>query len=909
MHSKASKIIEPAVAKTAAGRWPVVGSSIAMLLLPACLQVAAAEGPAATGTPAAKDPAVTALTDPHASVQIGVAGVSDDSFKFGEYNGLQDQGGYLLGNVDVDGGDGYDSDSARRWSLKANNVGLQTSDAQFNFREQGRFWIGLDYDQLRHNISDTYQSPYQGLGTTNFTLPGGWLKPVVPQANPTNLNDRALSPIAGQGSVVNAAGVVVPPTPAQVATNNAIVAADAGAYQNFDMHTQRRRGEAAFGVELGHGLLLTGSAARETRDGFKPISAVSSAVQENSVTLPDVVDTTTDQFNLGLQYSQGKGSIKAGYYGSIFTNDVKAISWRDPADATRTASMSSAPSNEFHQFNLTGEYAFTPTTRVVADAYYGRARQDQAFLSDPSLPLGLPATSADATVVTKLANIRFSMRPLHNLGLYARFKYDDRDDQTPVQTFVFYDVNLAKGATASPFNAALGLAPGTLSSNVNIFSNRPQSRQTKDFIAGADYSLGHGQMLSADFAYQEIDRTCDASWNNCTNAPHSDERALHVEWHGQLFDDLSGRLSVAHAERRVQYDSNAWLGLVPMANVIPGAPVVGATTSVYGYLTQTGLTGFGPLAGFPTVPLTGNAAIFSPGNNIVPQSLYGSRDNVSEIPGMRRFNMADRDRDRVRSSIEWQSTDRLSLQGAVEFDNDDYLHSQYGLQKSTPWNVSLDASYVLSDRMTINGFYTHEDIKSQMAGDGYVANSNVAFVGRAGNTVVDGSCYTTVLSRNLNSKLDPCLIWTADSHDRADTVGVTFARNGLMAHRLNLSADLLFTRAQTDIGVIGGSYANSPFALAGAPVLSAGVPAAYLIPTADLPPVVTHTFDLRLGAQWAVNKDSDVNLVYVYERSETKDFAYQGTQFGTGTEQLPTLEQAPDYAVNVIALYFRHRVW
>jgi hypothetical protein len=336
---------------------------------------------------------------------------------------------------------------------------------------------------------------------------------------------------------------------------------------------------------------------------------------------------------------------------------------------------------------------------------------------------------------------------------------------------------------------------------------------------------------------------------------------------------------------------------------------VGATTSVNGYLLQTGLTGFGPLAGFPSVPLTGDAAIFSPGNNIVPQSLYGSRDNVSEIPGMRRFNLADRDRDRVRSSIEWQSTERFSLQGAVEFDNDDYLHSEYGLQKSTPWNVSLDGSYVVSDRMTINAFYTHEDIKSQMMGDGFVANSSVAFVGRAGNTVVDGSCYTTVLSRNNNAKLDPCLIWSADSHDRADTVGASFARNGLMSHKLNLSGDILFTRAQTDIGVTGGSYANNPFALAGAPVLAAGVPAAILIPTEDLPPIVTHKLELRLAAQYVIGKSSDVNLVYIYERSETQDFAYQGLQLGTGTEQLPTLEQAPNYAVNVVGLYFRHRLW
>ena len=43
-----------------------------------------------------------------------------------------------------------------------------------------------------------------------------------------------------------------------------------------------------------------------------------------------------------------------------------------------------------------------------------------------------------------------------------------------------------------------------------------------------------------------------------------------------------------------------------MANNIPAG---GATTSLYGFLQKTGLTGFGPVAGLPTTPLTGDAAM------------------------------------------------------------------------------------------------------------------------------------------------------------------------------------------------------------------------------------------------------------------------------------------------------------
>ena len=184
----------------------------------------------------------------------------------------------------------------------------------------------------------------------------------------------------------------------------------------------------------------------------------------------------------------------------------------------------------------------------------------------------------------------------------------------------------------------------------------------------------------------------------------------------------------------------------------------------------------------------------------------------------------------------------------------------------------------------------------------------MAFIGRAGNTIVDGSCYTTVLERNENGKNDPCLRWDSNMHDRADTFGMTFAWNGLLSHKLDLSTDLVYSRARTDIAVDGASYSNNPFALkAPAPVLPAGTPAVFLVPAADLPAVVTRTVDVRLSGRYALTQKSDVRLVYEYARTKVDDFAYQGLQLGTGTEQLPTLQQAPDYVVQVVALFYRYR--
>src|SRR5258706_9138501 len=513
-------------------RLPARGA-LALLLLPACLQTAIA----------AEDPAGAALTQPTNTVEVGAGSVSDGSYKFGEYNGLEDQGGFLLGNLDLFGGGRYDSDSLTRWGLHANDIGLKTGDADFTYREQGRFKIDLGLEDFRRNLSDTFQTPYLGLGSTDLTLPAGWLKPQVQQANPTNLNDRGLSPVAGQGSVVNSSAVVVAPTSAQISANDSIVAADTGAFRRFNLYTERKRGEIGFGVNLNRNLLVSGSFRHETRNGFRPLAVVDSAGQENSVTLPDVINTRTDQFNLGLEYTHGKGYLKAGDYGSVFTNDIIGLRWQDPADRTRTPTMSSAPSNQFHQFNLPRAPDFSSATRLVADLSYGRGHQSEAFLSDSSMPLGLPVGSANAVVITKLANVKLSTRVTHDLSLFARYKYEDRDDQTPVNTYVFYDANLTPGATASAFNTALGLPAGTLSSNVNIFANRPQSKLVKEINLGADYALGHRQKLSAGYDWQKIERSCPGSWINRSRAPERTEHTLHGDGHAQMLDNFEGGLS------------------------------------------------------------------------------------------------------------------------------------------------------------------------------------------------------------------------------------------------------------------------------------------------------------------------------------------------------------------------------
>ncbi|MGZ5082693.1 MAG: MtrB/PioB family decaheme-associated outer membrane protein [Usitatibacter sp.] len=866
--------------------------------------------------PPATDPDVAALTKPASRVEAGVGYVSDDSAKFGEYNGLNKTGAYGILTLAVRGGEGYGSDTdATRWRITGTNLGLDVRNINGEYGQQGKFRVDLGYDELRRNRSDTYQTPYSGAGGNLFTLPSNWLPPRVPQVSATNINFRSFSPSTGLApALVN--GVSTPPTAAQQTTVNNILANDVPAFQNVDLYTKRERYDGGFTYNITRQWEVKASVRHEDKTGYKPMSTVSSQVSEFAATLPDPIDQSTDQYRLSLNYTGDKGFFQAAYYGSIFKNNVQTLTWQDVNDLTKFATMGSAPDNQYHRIGLTGGYRFTNTTKLVMNAAMARGTQNENFVTgaqNNQLPLGLPANSLNGLVVTKIFNAKLTSRPMKDLSLVAAYKYDDRDNRTSINTYFFQDANENRAGTAtnpspSPFNSALGLAPNTLASNINIYNNRPYSKTLNQANLDASYRLAKGQSIDAGYEFQKLDRSCTGSWIDCADANTTKENTGRIEWKAKLTETVAGRVSYAYSQRKVDnYNENAFLALVPMANFlgVGGAATNGttvATQSALAYMIANGLTGYGPLAGF-SPPYTGNALIYGNNGGIIPQALYGSRNNINELPGMRRFNMADRNRDKVRSLVNWEATEQLSFQGGIDYNKDDYDNSVFGLKSAQSYSLNFEGTYVAAEDLTASLFYTFEDIRSKTAGDAYGANSNTANVN--GATGIDPVvCYGTILARNLNGKQDPCLQWNTDMHDKVDTLGFTVRKTGLMGGRLRLGGDLTYSRQSTDIGVNGGSYANNPFAVAGAP---AGTIAAFFIAAQNLPNVTVKTTTLRLNAQYQIDKSSAVGFLYIYEKLSSNDWAYQGMQLGTGTNYLPTNEKSPNYNVNVVGVAYSYR--
>src|SRR5262249_7315359 len=122
------------------------------------------------------DPAVIELVKPKSEVEAGFIYTDKDSYKFGEYNGLQRKGAHPLLNFELRGGGGYDSESGsvERYRIYGRDLGLEVRSLGAEYSHQGEFRLYFDYDELRRNYSDSYQTLWNGADTNFMLLPASY---------------------------------------------------------------------------------------------------------------------------------------------------------------------------------------------------------------------------------------------------------------------------------------------------------------------------------------------------------------------------------------------------------------------------------------------------------------------------------------------------------------------------------------------------------------------------------------------------------------------------------------------------------------------------------------------------------------------------------------------------------------
>lgn len=329
------------------------------------------------------------------TVEVGGAYVSDSSSKFGEYNGLNKEGGYFLGdfNARFRGKDGA------YWNVDAANLGLDTRSLDAEGGRQGGYKLLLKYQELPHFISDSARTPFIGSGGASLTLPAGF-----------PASTTALMPLAST-------------------------------LQQVDLETKRK--------ELGVGASWTPARAWEygvnvrhqVREGTMG-TAGAFFVTASQLVMP--VDHVTDQMDVSASYTGSRLQAKLAYYGSSFSNNNPSLTWQNPFTAPGfpgavAGQLAQAPDNEFHQLSANLGYQLAERTRATADIAVGRMLQDQQFLA-PTLNTALavpalPRTSLDGRVNTLNANFEVNSAVTDRLRVKAAYLHNDRDNQTPQSTY------------------------------------------------------------------------------------------------------------------------------------------------------------------------------------------------------------------------------------------------------------------------------------------------------------------------------------------------------------------------------------------------------------------------------------------------------------------------------------------
>lgn len=599
----------------------------------------------------ADDDEAAALKNPTNTVEVGATNTSQSSAKFGEYNGLNKSGAKAVANVSVRGGDYGDSNGTKRWAISGTDLGTTSRALGVSVDNQGSWSVGIGYDELQHNLWDTYKTPYVGsMGGNRFTLPTSLLPPVI--------------------STV-AAGT----TPVGTDRASALAAINAASNQ-VDIYTARKNSSINAGVNLNAQWDVRFSFNHLQQSGAKLMSFGSMSAggaglpQGEAVSiLPNPTNYKTDTVNLALNWRGDQAHLTTSYFGSFFRDgydrvDFQTFAVNNAAGTSQIQTMSTAPSNDFHQLGVSGGYDFTPATKLTGGLSYARNTQNDAYVTDAySMVAAAPQTSLNGLVNTTHADLKLTNQTTSALVLSAGVKYDERRDKTASN---FYKFNALDGAA----------------NHVATFANTPLSLRKTQWELAGDYRLNSDQNLRLAYNREDVRRWCDQyavsvgiaagasgyypAGTNCVVATGSYDNKLSATYKVRATEDVNLNVGYSFSKRVTTSDPNA-------------------ITSRIGTNGNVNLQ---------AVPL-----------------IWGI--NSGDFRGFYPVFDASRKEQMLKAGANWQATEKLALALGGKYTDDKY-DSLWGEQKGNSWSMNLDATYGYSENGSITAYMTRQHRQRNM---------------------------------------------------------------------------------------------------------------------------------------------------------------------------------------------------
>lgn len=414
-------------------------------------------------------------------IGFGLGNVSTDFSEFGNFGGLEDQG--LFGAFDADLL--YRDDDARYLQVQGDRLGLDSRTLSVEGGRQGSYGFSLEYDEIPYIQADGARTVFLGAGSDDQTLPGDWVRGDTTQRMPQLSSSLRDVGVGTKRKTLTLGIDVNRPDP-----------------WRYRVNVQRIKKE---------GSLIQGG-----------------SFIFRSALLAAPVDYETTNVEASVGYEGKSWELAAEYDLSVFDNGNTALRWENPFTPINGADQGQialSPDSQSHQVMLSGSWRMPRWLAVSGQIAFGRMEQDEAFLA-PTINSSLaeptlPRFNLDGRVNTRVANLRVTSNLTDRLGAKAEFKYDERDNGTPIDVYqqVVTDVFVT-----------------------DLVSNRPYSYERRTANAALDYRLVSWLKVSGEAEHEEMDRTFLEAANTNT-----DTYALRVR--SNPLASLNLNLKLSHEER------------------------------------------------------------------------------------------------------------------------------------------------------------------------------------------------------------------------------------------------------------------------------------------------------------------------------------------------------------------------
>ncbi len=655
---------------------------------------------------AADDDDLSQITKPSSSASVGVGGWSNDRPQMGGFDGMRNEGAYLLFDADINKRD----DTTGTWqTLEIRNLGTDAREIRGEYLRQGDIGFSLEYNQ-------------------------------TPRLAPYTVNTN-LSGIGASEQVVGA----------NIAT---------GALTGTNVQLGTERKKLGFGFYKNIEALMPGldiklNFSNENKDGNRHWGR--GGAPEFAA---EPIDFTTNVFEATLNYVGKTLQLSGGYIGSWFKNGNDLVCSRTTAvsctgafaaNVSNPAFLSLPFDNQAHQAFVNGAYHFSPTTTGTFKVSYTRATVDE-LIPTASASGGTAFTFVnapthfDGEVNTTLAQLGLSARPLPKLSVVANVRYHDVQDKTPIYDLVGNNTTLVVSGHSTPL-----------------------SYTTKSGKLEGTYALPLGYSVTAGVDYSSQDRTVPlgvvtAGRDTERYVPfraNLDETTYRLQLRKSLSETVNGSLAVLRSDR-----DGSNFSVARAANVDQIAPL----------------------------------------------------------------HIADRERDKVRVTVDWTPSDAIGVQLNLETAKDDYGTSTtrpHGVHEGKANLYSLDVSYQLSETWQASAWYSRDDNKIYQTGRG-----------PNGTGIKD-----------------------AEQRDKGDAIGLNLT--GKVDAKTKVGADFSLVKEKSSIKQSWDSGAVT-----------------------QVPDIKSTTVGIKLFAEYALKKNADLRFDLMHERWKSDDWTWRfsnGSNFQYGT--------------------------